>query len=762
MRDVLLRLPGRRKADIVRQRFYTTKVVEPISFIKGVYVMPGDQLESQKGLQQATWESLPEDFGPSAPAAMTCFDHESIPLIDIAGLKQAEAAQKLLAAIVASSDDAIISKTLDGIITSWNKAATNLFGYSAEEAIGQHITLIIPLHLRYEEDEIISKLRQGIHIDHFETVRVTKDGRYIDVSLSISPIRDEQRRIIGAAKIARDITRQKAMARMLQEAEEQEHFLTEVSKVLASTLDYQQTLANIARLIVPSLADWFSVDLLDDEGHFQLVVLEHQDPEQVKWARALREQFPIDYDTPTGLPNVARTGQSELYSEITDEMLVAAARTEEELAVVRQIGYSSLMLVPLVARGKTIGVVTFVSAELGKKYTGRDLALAEEVGRRAGVALDNARLYNETQQARNQLEIILQGVADGIIVYDKDSRIIYANEAAARMTGYTSVQDLLQARPLEPTRRFEITDEQGKPFQLDRLTHRRVLAGEREVQATIGYTRKAGGRPERWSLVKSSPIYDGQGEVLFVITITHDITELVLAEQRKDEFISMASHELKTPVTSLKGFTYVLQRRLRGQGDAQGLHYLGRIDAQLDKLNKLVSDLLDISRMQTGKLEFQRAAFDLDALISETVENVQVAAPTHRIRIQGKAEVQVFGDKDRIGQVVINLLTNAIKYSPQADRVVVHVSRDAEWAILRVQDFGIGIDEAHQRKIFERFYQVTDPEEKTYPGLGIGLHISKEIIELHQGRIEVQSRKGQGATFSVFLPIFQEGGKQPG
>lgn len=716
--------------------------------------MPGDQLEGQEGPQQTAYAALPGSSAPPAPAAVTYFD--STLQAGSAAQRQAEEAQRLLAAIVASSDDAIISKTLDGIITSWNHAATKLFGYSAEEAIGQHITLIIPSHLYPEEDEIIARLRKGIHIDHFETVRMTKDGHYVDVSLSISPIRGADGTITGAAKIARDITRQKAMARKLQAAEEQERFLTEVSKVLASTLDYQETLANIARLIVPGLADWFSVDLLDAEGHFQLVVIQHQDPEQVKWARALREKFPIDYHAPTGLPRIVRTGQSELYPEITDEMMVAGARSEEELAIARQVGYSSVMLVPLVARGKNIGVVTFVAAESGRKYNERDLALAEELGRRAGVALDNARLYNEVQQARDQLEIILQGVADGIIVYDRESRIVYANEAAAQMTGYASIRDMQQAQPLEPTRKFEITDEQGQPFPMTQLTHRRILAGEREAQATIGYSRKAGGSPERWSLVKSSPVYNEQGEVNLIVTIFHDITERVQAEQRKDEFISMASHELKTPVTSLKGFTYVLQRRLRRQGDQQGLHYLERMDAQLDKLTKLVSDLLDISRMQAGKLAFQQTAFDLDTFIAETVENVQVAAPTHRISIEGKARVQIFGDRDRLAQVIVNLLTNAIKYSPQADRVVIHLAQERECAIVRVQDFGIGIATTHQQKIFERFYQVTDPEEKTYPGLGIGLHISKTIIERHQGRIEVDSRKGQGATFSVFLPLFQE------
>ena len=540
--------------------------------------MSGDQLESQKMFQQTTHEPLTGDSSP----AMTYFNNALNIHPDIAEQQRAEEAQRLLAAIVSSSDDAIISKNLDGIINSWNHAAESLFGHRAEEAIGQHITLIIPPELWKEEEEIIAKLRKGIRIDHYETIRVTKDGRKVDVSLSISPVRNQQGKIIGAAKVARDITRQKAMDRKLQEAEEQ------------------------------------------------------------------------------------------------------------------------------------------------------------------------------ARHARDQLGIILQGVTDGIIVYDKDNHIIYANEAAAQITGYASIQDLQQERPPEDIIRHTLTDEQGQPFPIAHLPHRQVLAGEREAQATIGYSQKADGPPQHWSLVKASPIYDEKGDVLFVITIIHDITERVLAEQRKDMFISMASHELKTPVTSLKGFVYVLRRRLSQQKDEQSLYYLSRMDTQLDKLTKLVSDLLDISRIQMGKLEFRRATFDLDTLISETVEDVQAAISTHQIQIVGKTEAHISGDKDRLEQVLINLLTNAIKYSSKANQVIVHLSRDQTHAIVRVQDFGIGIDEVHQQKIFERFYQITGVDGLTYPGLGIGLHISKEIVEQHQGRIEVRSRHNEGATFSVFLPVQPE------
>ena len=768
-----------------------------------------------------------------------------------------------------------------------------------------------------------------------------------------------------------------------------------------------------------SLADWFAIDLLNAEGQFELIELYHKDPEQVQWAKTLREKYPIDPNASTGVPHVVRSGQSELYSEISDEMLLASVKNEEELTIARQIGFSSLMNVPLIVSGRTTGVISFVSTESGRKYDQHDLALAEEIGRRAGVALENARLYRDAKQARDQLNIILQGVADGIIVHNKDGQIIYANEAATQLTGYALIQAMMETSPLGFLSKYEMIDEQGHPFPPSQLTHRRVFAGELEAQATIGYRNTTTHQPERWTLVKSRSVFDDHGKSLYAITIVHDITEQKVAEevrhqlaaivlsssdaiigktldgivtswngsaermygyttdeivgqpitllfprdrqdefsaimerikrgerldhyetmrvrkdgtrlnvsvtvspikdasgeiigasaiardiseqkrlqaelwkskqqlevileniadgisvedvdgnivymneagaklcgytssaellkapdylaqaeytlqrfeildergkpfpldelpgrralrgektpqaivqyfdkdlkqrqwslvkaqpiidengevqlavaifsditesyeqqQRKDEFISMASHELKTPVTSLKGFTNVLQRRLTQQGDEKTLHYLSRMDSQLDKLAKIINDLLDISKMQAGQLSFHKEPFDLDSLIQETVEDVQAASLSHHLLIEGKTGVQFLGDKDRLEQVFINLLTNAVKYSPKSDKVLIKLSRTQEEAIVCVKDFGIGIDEFYHHKIFERFYQVTDPEERTYPGLGMGLYISNEIVNRHHGRMWVESRKGKGATFYVALPILQE------
>lgn len=257
----------------------------------------------------------------------------------------------------------------------------------------------------------------------------------------------------------------------------------------------------------------------------------------------------------------------------------------------------------------------------------------------------------------------------------------------------------------------------------------------------------------RWLLGKGEIHRDDAQSPVRMIGINMDITERKELERRKDDFISMASHELKTPVTSIKGFTQVLLKRARRSGDEESLRFLTIMDTQLNKLTKLVSDLLDVSKMQSGKLTYREEHFDLDDLVRETVENIQAIVSTHQIQIKGRAHTSVPGDRDRIGQVLINLLTNAIKYSPRANTVIVRVAGDQKEAVVSVQDFGIGIAEAYHDKIFEQFYQVTDPEEKTYPGLGIGLYLSDEIVKRHTGRMWVESTKGTGSTFSFSLPL---------
>jgi signal transduction histidine kinase len=426
---------------------------------------------------------------------------------------------------------------------------------------------------------------------------------------NIYPFRD------GVVILSRDITAQKTLEQNLA-------FLAEASKMLSSSLDYTRTLRNVAKLAVPRIADWCAVEMRTGPETVEQLAVAHVDPKKVRWAKELRRRDPVDLSRAHGLPNVLRTGRSEFYPLITDEMLVAGAKDARTLALARGLGLTSVMIVPLRRQRETLGAISLVSAESGRHYTQADLQMAEELASRAALAIENSRLYGESQKA-----------------------------VALR-----------------------------------------------------------------------------------------------------DDFISVASHELRTPVTSLRVYTEVLQRQVIKRGDEATSRVLGKMNSQIDKLSLLIGDLLDVSKIESGTLALRLEAVDLVRLVEEVVETIQATADKHRIELKGQVTQPVRADRDRIGQVVSNLLTNAIKYSPQADCVLVRVGDKDGFATVDVEDFGIGMDKVHLNRIFDRFYRVSSPEEKTFPGLGIGLYISREIVRRHGGTMEVTSTKGKGSVFRFTVP----------
>ena len=399
-------------------------------------------------------------------------------------------------------------------------------------------------------------------------------------------------------------------------------YLAEASKILSSSLDYETTLNTIAALAVPEVADWCTVDILED-GSVKQVAVAHKDPKKIKWARNLRKVNPVDLDAPTGIAKILRDGKSEIYPVITDEMLVAVSKSKEQLKLLRNIGFTSAMIVPIFSQEKPVGTITLVTTETDRHYSHADLLMAEELGTRASVAIENARLYKGSQDA---------------------------------------------------------------------------------------------------------------------ISI-------------RDEFISVASHELKTPVTSVKMFTQVLKKHSEQIGDLKAVSHLSKMDKQINKLTELIYDLLNVSKIQAGKMEFKKDDFDFDRAVKEIIDVLQQSSEKHKLIIKGKTGKMVYGDEERIGQVINNLISNAIKYSPRANKVVIKLSSNKKQVQVDVIDSGIGMDKDHLDKIFERFYRVYDNNDKTFPGLGIGLYISSEIIKRHGGKFWVNSDLGKGSTFSFSLPI---------
>jgi PAS domain S-box-containing protein len=305
---------------------------------------------------------------------------------DITERKRAEEVNSRLAAIVESSNDAIIGKTLDGIVTSWNRGAQNIYSYSVEEIVGKPISVLAPPDRYNEIPRILEKVRRGARVNNYETVRLKKDGARIDVSLTVSPIRDSSGTVVGASTIARDITERKRV-------EETQRFLSKAGAMLSSSLDYPTTLASVANLAVPYLADWCVIDVLEEDGSLDRLAMAHQDPEKIRLAHELQERYPPDPNALRGVAQVLHTGRPELVSEIPEPLIEEAAHDAEHREILRRLGLKSYIIVPLVARGRTLGTISLVSAESGRRYGRAELELSEELARRAALAVDNARLY---------------------------------------------------------------------------------------------------------------------------------------------------------------------------------------------------------------------------------------------------------------------------------------------------------------------------------------------------------------------------------
>lgn len=222
-------------------------------------------------------------------------------------------------------------------------------------------------------------------------------------------------------------------------------------------------------------------------------------------------------------------------------------------------------------------------------------------------------------------------------------------------------------------------------------------------------------------------------------------------QRKKDEFLGIASHELRTPLTSIKAYVQLLEKSVKDTGDIRTQELIKRADAYLNKLNSLIIGLLDTSRVQAGKLKLEKSEFDFDEMIKESVKGARFFTSKHKLKIEGEANSKVYADKMRIEQVYFNLISNAIKYSPDSKEIVVGVKKNRSFVYSYIKDFGIGIPEKETAKIFDRFYRLENPEK--FSGLGLGLYISNQIIRRHGGKMWVKSKKNLGSTFYFSIPL---------
>lgn len=601
----------------------------------------------------------------------------------------AEEKQAMLAAIIASSDDAIISKTTKGIITTWNPAAEKMFGYTEAEAVGQTIMLIVPQDRYAEENYIIGQILQGKKIEHFETIRIAKDGRQVPVSVTISPIFNKDGIIIGASKIACDISDS-------QVANEKQAILAAIvatsdDVIISKTLQGIITSWNLA---AEKTFGYTEAEALGQ--HISLII-----PQE----RLSEEDFII--------------GQIVKGRKVDHFETIRRGKDGREV-------HLSVTVSPVVdASGKIIGA----------SKVARDISGIKQAAEKQGMLTAITNISDDT-----------------IVSKTLEGEITSWNRAAEKMFGYSETEAL------------------GKHISLiippERLDEETYIIGEvskgNKVDHFQTVRRAKDGRLVPISL-SVSPITDENGKIIGASKIARDISEhLALQEEKarlydeikalndkKDEFIGLASHELKTPLTSIHGYLQILNNDMN---ESRRREFLSRMSKQVKKLNALVSDLLDISKIQAGKLQFNPAPLDLYHVVKDAIELITYGNNTHQIKLQTALEhLIIIGDSQRIEQVVLNLLTNAIRYAPGSYEIEVSIGQENGVAKVGIRDYGIGIAADKLEHIFSRFYRVT--ENKNVSGLGLGLYLSQQIIERHHGRIWAESKPGEGSVFYFTLPI---------
>ena len=533
-------------------------------------------------------------------------------------------------------DCAIFLLGKDGTVVSWNVGAERINGYSREEILGQHFSRFYPSEetLAGKPDKTLARAScEGAYLEKCWLVR--KDGSHFLASVITSALCDAKGRIVGYAQRVSELAvrhepdslpSQLAVSRQRRE-EWQRSFLAQATIELNSSLDYQTTLTTIARAAVPQLADLCAVDVLEGD-RLQRLAVTHIDEKKVPWVKELERRYPADLNAPTGVPNILRTGQPEILEDISDSALGAEARNLEHLHLIRQLGVRSYMGVPMRARGKTLGVISFIMADSNRRYDREDLALAMLLADRAAVAIDNARLFGEMKQARAEAEV---------------------------------------------------------------------------------------------------------------------------ANRAKDEFLAILGHELRNPLAPILIALQMMKLRADDTFDRERTV----IERQVKHLVRLVDDLLDISRITTGKVELRKELVHISEVVAKAIE---MASPLleerqHDVSVSVDEELRVEGDEVRLAQVVANLLNNAAKYTEKGGRIAICAERQNGDVVVRVSDTGIGIAKEMLPRIFDLFVQEPQALDRSRGGLGLGLSIVRSLVTLHGGSVSAHSDGvGKGTEVVVRLP----------
>lgn len=597
-----------------------------------------------------------------------------------------------------------------------------------------------------------------------------------------------------------------------QASERRARFLADTGVILAASLDYHVTLKQIANLVVQELGDWCFIDMIGRDGYIRRLAVAHRDPAQAELARQL-ERYPADPNQPDGITNrILQTGETLLIPVVpADHIDVATEGHAQKLLA--SLNIHSVIMAGLPARGVILGIISIVSSSPERPYTEDDRQLVEELARRAGLAIDNARLYTGEQHERRRAEQAIQRLTRLQSITSALSEALTPREVAHVIItqGLAALQADAGALYIldDATHTLESLDFVGydvpNPQQHVRVgLDRHGPLRDAVLTRDLVIVKSAGELIQRWPSLAQSQAVSGDvmtitvpllsnnqargalhiafralreielDDQAFVVTLArqcaqalerarlyeaekHAHAEAEAAVRVRDQFLSVASHELRTPLTSLLGNAELVMRRARRDQmfTERSMHGLEIVINQAKRLSRMVEALLDLTRLEQDRLVLTRQTLDLGVLIRQVAEESHALLDGHTLTVELPDEpLLISGDELRLQQVLHNLIGNAIKYSPTSSNVTVQLQHDGEHAIIRVCDQGVGIPAADQPRLFQRFFRASNVDARHISGMGIGLYVVKEIVALHGGSINVTSHEQNGSEFTVLLPLY--------
>ncbi len=679
---------------------------------------------------------------------------------DISERKKSEEKIKHLADVVEFSNDAIITKSLEGIITSWNRGAEKIYDYSIDEILGQNISILAPKSLKNEISNLIDDTKQGKRIDHYETLRLKKNGTLINVSLTLSPVFNTSGKLVAISTISRDITEQKKLEEKRRELLEQVQDFNEeleVSNEELQTITEELRVSNEELMHQSDELLTLNHALRESEKKFSKAF--HSNPaamtlsdENGKWID-VNERF-------CGLTGYSK---EELIGHDSAELnLIEILENKQYLNNISEKGSQQDIELDIQTKfgEKRNIVINSESIEIDNEI--RFISFMYDVTRRRKTENKINKLNSDLNRWVNELNTLFEMLPMSVaITYDKDSKRMYANPIMEELLGVSPGSNISKSAPPDEGPNYKICFD-GRELLPEELPVQKAIATGKPVYDSEYDVIRHDGRIINFH-GHAVPLFDDWGNVRGAIGAFDDITEHKKAEEKLkktmddlkrsnrelEQFAYISSHDLQEPLRMVSSFTQLLERRYKNKLDSDADEYIEFIVEGAQRMKYLIDDLLTFSRVSTHAKEFENV--DLETVLDDVISNLSLFIEENQAIITHDPLPIITADKSQMRQVFQNLISNAIKFhgdNPPEINIIAHKQGNL-WKF-EVSDNGIGINQDYQNQIFEVFKRLHTRDE--YPGSGIGLSVSQKIIHRHGGQIGVESKPGEGSTFYFTIP----------